>query len=146
MTLGQKIKFYRKEMGFTQGELAEIIGVSVQAVSKWETDSGMPDISQIVPLAKALNISTDTLLGLNKDSELSEIINLREKIGHHPVKFSLPEAKRIYDLALPLFNRHPTNSEAAFWCLEGFSVLLPERNNTEDAYELLKECMRYEKR
>ena len=62
MSVGQIIKFYRKEKGFTQGELAEIIGVSVQAISKWETDAGMPDISQIVPLAKALNVSTDTIL------------------------------------------------------------------------------------
>ena len=35
MSVGQIIKFYRKEKGFTQGELAEIIGVSVQAISKW---------------------------------------------------------------------------------------------------------------
>ena len=144
MTIGQKIKFYRKEMDFTQSELAEIIGVSVQAVSKWETDSGMPDVSQIVPLARALNVSTDTILGLNNDTELSEIISLREKIGHHPVKFSSAEAKRIYELALPFFTKHPTNPEAAFWCLEGFSVLLSERINTEESFDLLKECMRYE--
>ena len=144
MTIGQKIKFYRKEMEFTQSELAEIIGVSVQAVSKWETDSGMPDISQIVPLARALNVSTDTILGLNNDTELAEIISLREKIGHHPVKFSSAEAKRIYELALPFFTKHPTNPEAAFWCLEGFSVLLSERITTEESFELLKECMRYE--
>lgn len=144
MTIGQKIKFYRKEMNFTQSELAEIIGVSVQAVSKWETDSGMPDVSQIVPLAKALNVSTDTILGLNNDAELAEIISLREKIGHHPVKVSATEAKRIYDLALPFFTKHPTNPEAAFWCLEGFSVLLSERIGSEEPHELLRECMRYE--
>ena len=78
MSVGQIIKFYRKEKGFTQGELAEIIGVSVQAVSKWETDSGMPDISQIVPLAKALNVSTDTILGFGNDTELEDIISLRD--------------------------------------------------------------------
>ena len=73
MTIGNRIRFYRKERGFTQSELAEMIGVSVQAISKWETDAGMPDISQIVPLAIVLNISTDVLLGLNSEDEADEI-------------------------------------------------------------------------
>ena len=47
MTIGQTIKLYRKEKALTQGQLAELIGVSTQAISKWETDAGMPDISQI---------------------------------------------------------------------------------------------------
>ena len=38
MSVGKRIKFYRKEMGFTQSDIAEMIGVSVQAVSKWETE------------------------------------------------------------------------------------------------------------
>ena len=139
MSVGQIIKFYRKEKGFTQGELAEIIGVSVQAVSKWETDAGMPDISQIVPLAKVLNVSTDTILGLSNDTELEDIISLRESIGHHPVDLSLKEAERIYDLAHPFFVKHPTNSEVAFWCLESLSVLLSQRENEDNRCELLKE-------
>ena len=38
MTMGQRIKLYRKEKHLTQGQLAELIGVSTQAVSKWETE------------------------------------------------------------------------------------------------------------
>ena len=144
MSVGQIIKFYRKEKGFTQSDLAEIIGVSIQAVSKWETDAGMPDISQIVPLAKALNVSTDTILGFSNDKELEDIISLRETIGHHPVDFSSKEAERIYNLAHPFFVKHPTNSEVAFWCLESLSVLLSQRKNPDNRYELLKECIRYE--
>ena len=63
MSIGQTIKLYRKEKDLTQSELAELIGVSTQAISKWETGSGMPDISQIVPLARVLEITTDKLLG-----------------------------------------------------------------------------------
>lgn len=59
MSIGQTIKLYRREKGLTQSELAELIGVSMQAVSKWETNAGMPDIAQIVPLARVLEISTD---------------------------------------------------------------------------------------
>lgn len=59
MTMGQIIKKLRKGRGFTQEELAERLGVTYQAISKWENDSGLPDISQIVPLATIFNVSTD---------------------------------------------------------------------------------------
>lgn len=66
MAIGQTIKLYRKEKHLTQSELAELLGVSTQAISKWETDEGMPDISQIVPLGKVLKISTDKLSWLHR--------------------------------------------------------------------------------
>ena len=141
MTIGNRIRFYRKERGFTQSELAEMIGVSVQAISKWETDAGMPDISQIVPLAIVLNISTDVLLGLNSEDEADEIVSLRNEIGHHKVYFTSDEAQRIYDLAVPYFEKHPTNPEVAFWCLESLSIILTSSN--VDKEQNLKECERY---
>ena len=55
-TMGQIIRRLRRERGFTQEELAEHIGVTFQAVSKWENDTGMPDISQIVPLASVFEV------------------------------------------------------------------------------------------
>ena len=66
MNIGDVIKGKRKELSLTQSRLAELLGVSVQAVSKWERGVGYPDVSQIVPLAKVLNITTDNLLD-NKD-------------------------------------------------------------------------------
>ena len=62
MNLGDVIKTKRKELGLTQAQLAEALGISTQAVSKWERGAGCPDVSQIVPLARTLNISTDNLL------------------------------------------------------------------------------------
>ena len=62
MNLGDVIKTKRKELGLTQAQLAEALGISTQAVSKWERGAGYPDVSQIVPLARTLNISTDNLL------------------------------------------------------------------------------------
>ena len=62
MTIGENIKKYRKQKGMTQRELADAIGVSVQAISKWECGA-TPDISQILPLAGALGASANELLG-----------------------------------------------------------------------------------
>lgn len=62
-SMGTIIRKLRKERGLTQEELAEILGVTFQAVSKWENETGMPDISQVVPLANVFGCTTDTLFG-----------------------------------------------------------------------------------
>ena len=59
---GAIIKSIRENKGMTQGELAEIIGVTSKAVSKWETGKGFPDISLLTPLAAALDTSIIELL------------------------------------------------------------------------------------
>lgn len=62
MTLGETIKYYRTQLNLSQTELGDRIGVSRQAVTKWETDTGIPDINNIQTLAKVFHISIDTLL------------------------------------------------------------------------------------
>ena len=59
---GPTIKKLREEKGITQSELAEQIGVSSQAISKWETSKGLPDITLIEPLSKALGVSIMELI------------------------------------------------------------------------------------
>ena len=63
------IRSLRMERGWTQEELGERVGVSAQAVSKWETGQSLPDISQVPLLAKAFGITTDLLFGLGEESE-----------------------------------------------------------------------------
>ena len=59
---GGVIRQLREARGMTQGELAEKIGVSNKAVSKWETGKGLPDISLLQPLAHALGVSLIELM------------------------------------------------------------------------------------
>lgn len=62
MTLSEKILYYRKSAGLSQEELAARVGVSRQAVSKWETGESTPELSKVVLLARAFQITTDQLL------------------------------------------------------------------------------------
>ena len=62
MTLGNRIGFLRREKGLKQEELAERMGVSPQAVSKWENDLNCPDIALLPQLAKTLGVTVDHLL------------------------------------------------------------------------------------
>ena len=59
---GITIKTLREKKGLTQTELADVLGVSSKAVSKWETAKGLPDISLIEPLANALSVSVMELM------------------------------------------------------------------------------------
>ena len=63
------IRSLRMERGWTQEELGERVGVSAQAVSKWETGQSLPDISQVPLLAKAFGVTTDLLFGLGEEPE-----------------------------------------------------------------------------
>ncbi|OBA04504.1 XRE family transcriptional regulator [Paenibacillus polymyxa] len=61
--LARNISIYRKERGLTQEELAQVLGLSFQAVSKWENAQTMPDISLLPQLSRTLEVSIDKLLG-----------------------------------------------------------------------------------
>ena len=67
-TIGSRIAKYRKAKGMTQEALANEMGISSQAVSKWETDASCPDISALPQLCKILGISTDELLTGKNDA------------------------------------------------------------------------------
>ncbi len=62
MTVGQKIGILRNSMGLSQEQLAERLEVSRQSVSKWESDTSMPEIGKIIQLSTLFNISIDDLI------------------------------------------------------------------------------------
>ena len=81
VSIGSNIKAARKKIGMTQEELASQLGVTAQAVSRWESEAGLPDISMVVPLATTLSVSTDTLFGLTTHTYDSlQILNIKNKI------------------------------------------------------------------
>ena len=66
-------KKYRKRVGMTQEEVARMMMVTPQAVSKWETGGGTPDISLLVPIAELFGISTDALFARMLSLELAAL-------------------------------------------------------------------------
>ena len=68
-TFGNMVAVLRKEKGMTQLELAEKIGVTDKAVSKWERDLSFPDVSSIPKLAEILGVSVDELMQVKAESK-----------------------------------------------------------------------------
>ena len=62
MTLGEKIARQRKELNYTQEQLADILGVSRQSISKWESDIAYPETDKLIELGKLFDCSMDYLL------------------------------------------------------------------------------------
>ncbi len=73
MTLGERIKNFRQRVGLSQEELAEKLNVSRQAITKWENDSGIPDIDNLISLSKVMGISLDELVMGEKGNDSSDI-------------------------------------------------------------------------
>lgn len=79
-TLGKRIVFHRKQLGLTQDQLAEKLGVTAQAVSKWENDQSCPDITMLPILAELFGTSIDELLGRQRQMiHESEVIDRKEQ-------------------------------------------------------------------
>ena len=71
-TFGQRIYRLRKARGLTQEDIAKKLNISSQAISKWENDVSLPDISLLADIADMFNISTDELLG--KETIKTEVL------------------------------------------------------------------------
>jgi transcriptional regulator with XRE-family HTH domain len=66
MRFADKLKTLRKQFDFSQEQLADKIGVSRQAITKWETDGGLPDIENLMAIASLFSVSMDELLSAEK--------------------------------------------------------------------------------
>ena len=97
-TIGKRIAALRHEKELKQDELAEKLGVSAQAVSKWENDQTCPDISLLPSLAKILGVTVDELLSGKQESA--------------PVVSMVPENKRkdIKDMMLRIVVKSEGNN------------------------------------
>ena len=77
--IGKHIKELRNRDGVTQDALAEALGVTGQAISKWENESGYPDIEYIIPIANFFNVTIDQLFGHDR-SESENKINIAKSL------------------------------------------------------------------
>lgn len=109
MTFGTKLKQARQNAKLSQEQLAEKLCVSRSAVAKWETDKGMPDIDNLMAIAKALDVSLDYLLADDENLSMQTIkepidLNSYQKAGKRKSKYDavvigkFPNATSIHPL------------------------------------------------
>ena len=103
MTLGQNIKKLRRNADMTQEELAEMLSISSQAVSRWEVGTAMPDISLLPSLCNIFNVSSDVLLGIDSVGKQAEIDKVRTRAHSFSSRGYFQEARAILEDGLQKF-------------------------------------------
>lgn len=132
MTLADKLKEARKNAGLTQNELAEKICVSRQAITKWESGKGIPDVENLKNISKVLDVSIDFLLdeeGVADKTVIKEQINLNEYVKEGKLrskKDAVVYAKYPNAVISPLLaKKKSTKGQKIFGNLLGFLTDVP---------------------
>ncbi len=139
--LNENIKKYRKSMNLTQEELAEAFGVTVGAVSKWESGSNVPDILTLMQLADFFSISVDVLLGYSMSSKNVQDISDRLHALLHDDKYD--EAVNEAEKALV---RYPGNFRILTSCADTYYIVSSVKDlkdYRDKAIELYESSLRY---
>lgn len=158
LSFGQRLKIIRKGAQLTQAELAEKLMVSVQSISKWECDNTMPDISQIVPLAVILGVTTDCLLGVGSD-EKTDREKLFEKVqrinkGIENVYCRKDNAYyECYELYKEHIKKYPLDYETKLLCADSLTRIIYYGSKSkvekeklyDEAVNILKSLINYDK-
>lgn len=144
-TIGQIIKKLRKERNFTQEELAEQLNITSQAVSKWENETGLPDISQIVPLVSVFGVSTDVLFGIFGTNDDEEVLKIIDEVYDLKLDWDLESLYRAYEALQEGLRRYPNNCILLSNSLEiGIALAYPENYCYDEVHgrEIYRECIR----
>lgn len=83
MTIGERLLKLRKEKNISQEELANVLDVSRQTVSKWETDQTTPDFDKIIPLCEYFGITSDELLTGNQNIKEAKQDNVKSNFARN---------------------------------------------------------------
>ena len=105
MNIGNKIRELRKQRGITQEQLAESIGISFQAVSKWENNIALPDITLVPVLASYFGVAIDELFDFNL-KEIEHAVRIITEKAYQYRESNPAESRRILEEGL---NKYPEN-------------------------------------
>ena len=123
MTLGKKIRVLRRDQGMSQQALSDKLGVTAQAVSKWENETSSPDISVLPSLASVFGVQIDDLFEYSRDKQLEKISNMIELKSNITNK----EFENAESFLLREIERNPEDHEsnsmlADLYCTQAFML------------------------
>lgn len=99
LKLNSQIAYYRKKMNITQEELATVLGVTNQAVSKWESGICCPDIGLLPDIAEYFSITVDELMGISRERQIPDIKSIAAEIKE---LFASSPENECFDIAFKL--------------------------------------------
>jgi len=138
-TFAVQFKKFRKKKGMSQEQVAEMLCVSAQAVSKWETGVSYPDLSLLPIIANMFSCSVDYLLGVNLSEKEKSINSILEECKHLTEKNQFGDAVTILRSALVKFPSEPRLMYQLAWNLTG--TIKEDRNNLYEAIKIYEKIL-----
>ncbi len=143
--LAENIRSYRKSLGLTQDQLAERLGITLGAVSKWERGSSEPDLSYIMDLAELFHVSVDALIGFtmrgaDAEREADRLKAMWEQTtsGKPAERVTIEAVAEEYDRALRKFPNHFRIVCGAALVYQQIGILYKRDRELEKALELFR--------
>ena len=115
MDLAQRIQQLRKQKGLSQEELAERLGVSRQAVSKWESAQSTPDVEKIIAMSECFAVTTDYLLKGTQGADINAAQTEQAKPLSGPILFFSSAALMAMGLILAMGSWYEAQTAACVW-------------------------------
>ncbi|MBP3618977.1 MAG: helix-turn-helix transcriptional regulator [Lachnospiraceae bacterium] len=137
-SFGKRICRLRKQANMTQRELANLLGISEPAVCKWETDSSMPDIMLLAPLARALHTDLNTLLSYEEQlspEQVKAFGDTAEEIG----QTEGADAEMLY--WKEKFREYPNSELLTMACAKWLTKLQVQGTATGEQMQILEELL-----
>lgn len=124
MSFGNNLRMVRKEKGLTQEHLAELLDVSRQAVSKWESGTGYPETDKLLVIAKELDVSLDFLMGIKPKIQGEEIDQTYVPTGEKRIIITMFDGSQIVNCLSIKYSKivFPAKNEPAY-ILEGIDKI-----------------------
>lgn len=126
LKMGARLAQLRRKKGLTQEQLAQRLGVSAPAVSKWETDSSYPDITLLCPLARALEVNVDTLLRFEEQLSSEDAVRQINAIVELARREGWEAGERQLDALLRQYPKSEVLKYNAALVQDSFQLLYPE--------------------
>ena len=124
LRIGENIRKHRRDMNLSQEVLAERLGVSFQAVSKWERNETYPDVTLLPVIANFFHISVDELLGTHEINEAEEINAIVAKCHEHDTHY---EGKKLIETVEEGLKKFPNNFKLLSWYAYAIQNKNPEK-------------------
>ena len=138
--IGKNIKTLRKNKDISQEVLAERLGVTFQAISRWEREEGYPDITLLPSIANFFQITVDELLGTSEETEEQEVEKIITKCCYYDTHYNGKDMQELIEESL---KKYPGNFTLMSWYVYAF-----QRKNPIKAIEtgnyILENCVEAE--
>lgn len=137
-TIGQNIKRLRRNVDMTQEELAELLSISSQAVSRWETGSALPDISLIPAIVNLFGVTSDELLGIDVSQLQKQVAEYKQKMDD---LYNHCQYSEMLELARRANREIPNNMELKGMLAFALNSNAEKAENVDEAIELYQEIL-----